>query len=430
MTTDNTIQHTQHRVLAEEEDWHRAVRSIFREDAELVSMSRYIGDPRVYRGGGRLAKIRSLRVELPAGVSRLDAEAKILKRLGQEIDYVKTDAWEGIVLSPIDGVPLEQLLPTLSLAARTKLLLRLLPELRRTHAAHVAHRDLRLDNVLVGADGKPYLIDFDRATLGTAWSVGLADWLGIAPSGLSANPYWKLVLFTLAPRTRTLARRIRAQVVKAKQPLPGLPAEPDLMLLAKAWSLAQRSAANAPGQQVAYQAFTYKNQHFPGERPWYLRWEAIRRAVNFKGKRLVELGSNMGLLSSFALMHGATEAIGVDHDRHIIESARLVAQALGTGATFERIDLVNDPGWESKVAGADIVVAMSLLHWLPDPDRVLRFLGTHDEVIYEGHDPVDIEIAKLRSVGFDNVSIIGETERGRALLYGRNVVAMKGGATR
>ncbi|MCH7512104.1 MAG: hypothetical protein IIB19_07040 [Chloroflexi bacterium] len=199
----------------------------------------------------------------------------------------------------------------------------------------------------------------------------------------------------------------------------GRAAEPDLQLLARAWSLAQRSSANAPGQRVAYYAFTYKGQHFPGERSWYLRWESIRRAVSFEGKRLIELGSNMGLLSSFAMIHGAKSATGVDYDRLIVDSARLVAEGLGTEATFNRVDLVGDAQWEAKLAGGDIVVAMSLVHWLPDAERVLKFLGTHREVIFEGHDPVEVEIAKLRAVGFDDVSIISETERGRSVLLGR-----------
>ncbi|MCH8950287.1 MAG: phosphotransferase, partial [Chloroflexi bacterium] len=326
MTQSETAQDVQHRVLDEEAAWEQAATSILGTDAELLSVSRYIGDSRVYRSGDRLAKIRSLDATLPPGVSRLDAEAEILKRLGQEITYMATDTREALLFSHIDGVPLDQLLPTLSFARRARLLLRLVPELRRLHTRGVAHRDLRLDNVLVDADGRPRLIDFDRAAVGGTWSVGMADALGIAPSGLSANPYWKLALYTIAPKTQSLARRLRALVTRPAPLRNGLEAEPDLQLLARAWSLAQRSSANAPGQRVAYYAFTYKGQHFPGERSWYLRWESIRRAVSFEGKRLIELGSNMGLLSSFAMIHGAKSATGVDYDRLIVDSARLVAE--------------------------------------------------------------------------------------------------------
>ena len=170
---------------------------------------------------------------------------------------------------------------------------------------------------------------------------------------------------------------------------------------------------------VAYYAFTYRGRHFPGERPWYARWEPIRRAVDFRGKRLLEFGSNMGLLSSFATIYGAVEAVGVDHDPLIIQSARLVAQGLGTGAEFERVDLIGDASWEERLAGADIAVAMSIVHWLPEPERLLRFLGRHSEVIYEGHDSVGVETERLRSVGFEEISVIAETDRDRFLLHGR-----------
>jgi hypothetical protein len=412
------IHDVRHPVLEEEQAWEAAVDRILGQPAELVSVSRYIGDCRVYRKNDQVAKIRSLRVALPQGVNRLSAEAETLKRLGRDAGYRQVEGWEALTLRHIDGIPLDRLLPSLSPVQRARLLIRLLPQLRSIHAAHVAHRDLRPDNVLVGPGGNnPCLVDFDRATIGEGWLVASSDWLGVAPWSISANPFWKLVLLTMAPRIGSVARRVRAHLRGRGNKLSRLPAQRDLGLLDRAWSLARQSPANAPGQQVAYYAFTYKARHFPGERPWHLRWEAIRRAVNFEGKRVLELGSNMGLLSSFAMIHGASKATGIDCDGTIIESARLVSEALNAGATFECVNLVKDPDWESRLAGADIVVAMSLLHWLPNKERLLKFLGAHREIIYEGHNPLDVEKARLGSVGFDDVSVIAQTERGRFILH-------------
>ena len=419
MNADRTLPQPPHPILAEEQAWRSTVASILGEGAELISVSRYIGDSRVYRLGEQLAKIRSLDVALPPGVSSLDREAEILRHLGQSADYVGSDRWEAILLPRIDAVPLDSLLSAWSLMRRARVLARLAPKLRRLHAMGVAHRDLRPDNVLVADDGEPCIVDFDRATLAAGWATGLADWLGLAHTGLSPNPFWKLALLTMAPKAGSLARRVRAVIGGTNGHQKRSTRQAAVDPLGAAWSLAQRSPANAPGQMVAYYAFTYRGRHFPGERPWYARWEPIRRAVDFRGKRLLEFGSNMGLLSSFATIYGAVEAVGVDHDPLIIQSARLVAQGLGTGAEFERVDLIGDASWEERLAGADIAVAMSVVHWLPEPERLLRFLGRHAEVIYEGHDSVDVETARLRSVGFEEISVIAETDRDRFLLHGR-----------
>jgi predicted nicotinamide N-methyase len=127
----------------------------------------------------------------------------------------------------------------------------------------------------------------------------------------------------------------------------------------------------------------------------------------------------MGLLSSFSLLHGASSACGVDSDPSILEAARLTATAFGVMPTFEQINLTNDPEWEERLGGRDIVVAMSVIHWLPNAQRVLSFLAQHRVVLYEGHDDLETETARLRQAGFSNVDVLLESERGRHVLLAR-----------
>ena len=179
----------------------------------------------------------------------------------------------------------------------------------------------------------------------------------------------------------------------------------ELRLLEQAWSLAAASPANARGQRLAYYAFTYRHHHFVGERPWQLRWEKIRRAVDFEGKSVLELGCNMGLLSSFSLLHGARAASGVDADATIIRLAAMIAEALGLDAKFRCIGLATNERWDDDLAGADIVTAMSLYNWLDASTRLrlLKFLGRHEELLYEGHDELSVETERLRSAGFEQI---------------------------
>jgi len=65
--------------------------------------------------------------------------------------------------------------------------------------------------------------------------------------------------------------------------------------------------------------------------------------------------------------------------------------------------------------------AMAVVHWLPDRDRVLRFLGKHAELLCEGHECLDVERARLKAIGFAEVRVLGETERGRYLLHARRL---------
>lgn len=399
-------------VLAEEARWDHIVAEVLAPDAELVAVSRWVPDSRAYVAGERVALVR-----LSGGGSHttLARAADTRAVLDLETDYVCGDDWEALVVPRIDGATLESLIPRTSRRERLRLLINAVPEIRRMHRRGVAHCDLRPDNVLVTRDGVIRLIDFDRAVRTTPRRAALADWFGLGAPGPSPKPYWKLFLLTLEPRTRSLVLRAR-RLLRSRAARP-TPDDETLRLLERAWSLAESSGANAPGHHVAYYAFTLNGWHLPGERAWYQRWEPIRHRVDFGNKRVLELGCNMGLFSSFAALHGAEEAIGVDHSELVLDAARLVARALGAHARFERVDLAADPDWESRLGGADIVAAMSLVHWLPSPERVLRFLAGHREVIYEGHDSLSIEEDRLRRLGFTRVDVLCTTERGREVLY-------------
>ena len=399
-------------VLHEERRWDQIVAETLSEKAELLSVSRWVPDSRAYAEGNQVAVIRII----PSGAHpTLGNAARAHAALSAPHNYLTGEGWEALVVARIEGGTLESLIPFLKRRERAALLAKLVPELRRLHARGVAHCDLRPDNLLVTPGGKIALVDFDRALVTGPRRAALADWLGLGARGPAAKPFWKLVLLALEPRTRSAYLRLRARLPSATR--RHLPDDPDLQLLAQAWTRAAASGANAPGQGVAYYALTYKGFHLPGERSWYQRWDPIRRRVDFQNKRVLELGCNMGLLSSFALLHGAADARGVDRDESILDAARLAARALGADPEFQQVDLAGAPDWEDRLAGADVVTAMSLVHWLPEPERVLRFLGEHSEVVYEGHDPLSVERERLRAAGFTQIEVLSRTERGRELLY-------------
>ncbi len=407
-----------HAVLEEEQRWDEAMDRFLGPGATLVAVSRWVGDSRVYALGDRLAVIRSLEGENDVDANSLRVAGEVMRRVRRPARYTRIPPWEVLHMSRIEGASLESMLSSLSFAERLHVLYRLAAALRELHAAGIAHRDLRADNVLVDHAGRVALVDFDRAVITASRTAAQADWFGVSRHGLSPNPYLKLAAFTLLPKTQSAGRRLRARLL-ANTRLEQASASPDLELLGRAWHLARRSHASAPGQDLAYYAFTYKRWHFQGERPWYLRWEAIRRNVSFEGKHVLDLGTNMGLLPAFALLHGAEKATGIDVDPQILVAARLVARALGVSPELIGADLIEGPDWESSVATADIVFAMSLLRWLPENRRVLEFLRSRRELVYEGHDPLHVELERLREWGFVEMEVLLTTERGRSLVWCR-----------
>ena len=206
--------------------------------------------------------------------------------------------------------------------------------------------------------------------------------------------------------------------------LPPLPpqAGPALRALHGAWRLAAASGASAPGAAMAYHELEWQGLLLPGERPWAERWQTLRRITPYRGRRVLELGCNLGLLSTFLLKDaGAAAALAVDRNPLILAAAARTAAALGVTPTFRALDLDRDPDWEAALAAfrPDVVFALSLFRWVHDQARLMAFLGRCDELIYEGHASARTEWRRLRAAGFETITLIATSERGRAILHCR-----------
>jgi hypothetical protein len=291
----------------------------------------------------------------------------------------------------------------------------------------VRHNDLRPENVIVAPDGRVHLVDFDQASTGglvDCLLAGLGLPVGGAPvcNGLFA-PLRERIQARLSPR---LVQALRARRLRPPRacPLPPLPADASAALrgLHEAWRIAAHASASAPGQAIAYCELEFEGIRLPGERPWAARWRCLHRVTGYANRRVLELGCNMALVSTFVLKEaGAAAALAVDRDPAILEAAGRVAEAFGVQPQFGRIDFDRDPDWEDQLQAfaPDVVVALSVLHWLQDKSRFLTFLGRFDEVIFEGHDSSRTERRRLRPAGFTEIDLIDTSERGRPILLAR-----------
>ena len=196
-------------------------------------------------------------------------------------------------------------------------------------------------------------------------------------------------------------------------------ADPKLKKLLDAWRIAQKSNASAPALPLAYYAIDFGGYHFPGERPWNERWNRLKSLSNYKRKTILELGCNMGLLSVHLLKEsGAEKCIGVDHDKKILESAKLISEVFDVNARFEQINFDSSKDWEGELLSENIEIlfALNVLNWVNDKDRFLNFLSNFPEIIFEGHDTREIERKRFEKIGFNIIEEIGYSERERIIL--------------
>jgi predicted nicotinamide N-methyase len=367
----------------------------------------------------------------PAGPERqqdLRGEFDLLRRcrgvagVPEALELIEAEGKQILVLRRVPGRPLSRLeLPWHELAALELRLLRLVWVMARRG---VRHNDLRPENIMVAPDGRVHLVDFDQASTG-GFLECLISALGI---GIGRAPVCNGVL---APLREHLQARLPPRVIRALRgrrprhtpvsPLPSLPADASASARAlhEAWRIAAAASASAPGQPVAYYELEWEGIRLPGERPWTARWRVLRKVTPYANRRVLELGCNMALLSNFLLKEaGAAAALAVDRDPQILAAAALAAEAFGVQPQFRRIDFDRDQDWEDQLAAfrPDIVVALSVLHWVKDKARFLAFLGRFDEVIFEGHDSSRTERQRLLQAGFADIELVDTSERGRPLL--------------
>jgi Phosphotransferase enzyme family len=325
-----------------------------------------------------------------------------------------------LVLRRVPGRPLSSI--ELGWLAFARVMLRLSRVVWALARRGVRHNDLRPENVMVTPDGGIHLVDFDQASTGGLLECLLAG-LGLPVGGA---PVCNGLLAPLRERVQArLVRALRGTRLRARPSAPpSLPASagPAARTLHEAWRIAAAANASSPGRAIAYYQLDFDGLHFPGERPWAARWRSLRRVSAYTDRRVLELGCNMALLSTFLLKEaGAAAALAVDRDPMILEAAAKVAQAFGVQPQLRRVDFDRDAAWEDQLEAfaPDVVVALSVLRWVQDKARFLAFLGRFDEVIFEGHDSSRTERARLRQAGFGAIDLVDTSERGRPIILAR-----------
>jgi 2-polyprenyl-3-methyl-5-hydroxy-6-metoxy-1,4-benzoquinol methylase len=264
------------------------------------------------------------------------------------------------------------------------------------HKRGVIHRDLRPDNILVGDDGRLGLIDFDQAVAG-AYDARQVDILG-KPEG------------TIPP---CIAMSELIDMLGLDQEYYAVVDQ-----LTEAWRKAARSDASSPGRNIAYYRWLFGHIELPGERDWSSRWDLIYSGLRgvLPGARVLDLGCNLGLVATHCMLCGAEKVTGVDVYEDILDAARMLTSSAGVEVEFVKGDL-NSSGFVDWLLGQeyDVVLALSVTHWIESRDQAARILTAAPMLLFEGHSPASEEADHLRELGFAKVELVGYSERLRAM---------------
>jgi len=422
-------------VDVKENYWKKCLLLLGLEDATLLSQSIYDFSRRVYVKEDLLYKILlpkydstgALRNQSLADEFTIVEKYSGMNGIPKSIEYRKIEDIEVAIYKYIPFKSLDQV--QLGLFQLCNILFHLLPILYKLSLQGVCHNDIMPDNILVSKDGMPFLIDFDQAKLLSPREALIRNMFGTGICILTMAEHRSLFIKIknqlkkyMPPHIRQALHQLRNDLLmRPKRRLPKLPenASPQLKNILEAWKLAQLSPANAPGNMVSYYSFDFEGHHFPGERPWLDRWFVLSRLTAFRGKRILELGCNLGMLSCFLLKETeAAAALAVDYDDTIITAAHKVASALGVSPVYMKINFDDPDNWEKELINfkPDIVFALNVLNWVNDKKRFMSFLGRFQEVIVEGHDDIAEETKRLRDIGFDRIKLIAFSERNRPII--------------
>jgi len=200
----------------------------------------------------------------------------------------------------------------------------------------------------------------------------------------------------------------------------------NMYLIENAWSV-NTAGPGAPSSSPSYYSMTINGKNFLGLRPWELRWDMIKNAMDYSGQKVLELGCCMGLVATCLKRYrDASQATGVDGtDQFLIsqgspyriKAAQWVAQAFEVDIAFKQTDF-NADEYESIIGyDYDVVFCFSLLHWIHEKDRFMRYLSNFSHVVFEGHESDKFEIDRFAKYGFPFYEILGKADRGRTVIH-------------
>lgn len=150
---------------------------------------------------------------------------------------------------------------------------------------------------------------------------------------------------------------------------------------------------------------------------WLLQYEKLafeNCSDLIKGKRVLDMGCNIGSKISWLENYGATHYTGVDPNAHDLKYAKIVADIVDINC-----ELVNTTAENFEYKNYDTGLLLSVTHWLRDQELVLSKLFNHCQ-----HTIIDTWIAKEGCNGLSYYLDLAE-EHGHKIISVDNIGEQK-----
>lgn len=117
----------------------------------------------------------------------------------------------------------------------------------------------------------------------------------------------------------------------------------------------------------------------------YLTWERIQNLVDWKDKRIIDLGCNHGYFSFKVNKAGAKKVTGLDCNKNVLDTIEIIYWLMDYGYPVEQYDcnrmkystcnpILSFKYWESNddITECDIILCLNVLHHFTNPELTLR----------------------------------------------------------
>jgi SAM-dependent methyltransferase len=132
-----------------------------------------------------------------------------------------------------------------------------------------------------------------------------------------------------------------------------------------------------------------------------IKWERISKLVDFKSKKVLDLGCSDGYFSCKSLEAGAKQVSGIDLDRLRIEKANFIKSVYNyTNIDFSVRDVYKIDLDKERY---DLILCLGLLHRIPDMNKLLKKISNTKILVIETK-IYDTDEAKCKWGGGDSKS--------------------------
>lgn len=175
-----------------------------------------------------------------------------------------------------------------------------------------------------------------------------------------------------------------------------------------------------------YYALEINDEVFQGLRPWEFRWNLYNQDKIFAGKKVIDLGANIGIPSIYIKKYGqASQVFAVEKDPEALSQLKQLQEIFNVTIPCYNLNFDHDDYEKILGCNYDIALCASTFHWIADSkkERFLHYLSHFNQVLYEGHEPLPAEMRRFRNIGFKHCRILGQSDFNRwIILFSQTVL--------